>query len=309
MDTTEKRIFKIGTRGSGLALVQANWVKDTLTKAWPAHEFELVIIKTTGDKLQTAANAPTKLDKGIFIKEIEEALVDGSIDLAVHSCKDLPVEQPEGLKVIAYPPREDARDVLLLKEGLKLDALPDGGTFRTGSSRRILQLKEKFAQCEVAPIRGNIDTRLRKVREDKGSVGLMLAHAGLNRLGPDTSGFQIIPMESDVMVPAPGQGSLALEAREDDALAAEVLAVLNDTKTAFCVVAERAFLNAMGGGCQAPLGGWVTDAEKSGSLTFHSVFFESEDAVGVKHSLIVDDHQGWSLTRAEELGQEMAKKF
>jgi hydroxymethylbilane synthase len=237
----------IGSRGSQLALWQANWVKDQLSRQ--GHEVEIRIIKTTGDKMQNVALTQSGT-KGLFIKEIEEALLEGSIDLAVHSMKDLPTDQPAGLAVAAVPEREDARDVFIGQSGKEFSALPPGSRVGTGSLRRQSQLRRLRADLEIVPMRGNLDTRLRKL--DRGDCNaLVLAAAGVHRLGLReriTSYFA-----PDEICPAVGQGALAIEIGDQDAEVGEAVKSLDHPATHRAVRAERAMLRRLGGGCQVPI--------------------------------------------------------
>lgn len=244
----------IGSRGSQLALWQANWVRDRLAAA--GYEPQIQIIRTTGDKLQ---NVPLTSGgtKGLFIKEIEEALLGNSIDLAVHSLKDLPTDQPAGLCVAAVPEREDARDVLISKLGGKLSELPSASRVGTSSLRRQAQLRGLRRDIEIAPMRGNLDTRLRKL--DRGDCdALILAAAGVHRLGlRDRITAYFTPNE---MCPAVGQGALAIETRGDDKRAKQAVESLDHQPTHLSVRAERATLRGLGGGCQVPIAAYATFA-------------------------------------------------
>jgi hydroxymethylbilane synthase len=241
----------IGSRGSPLALWQANWVKDRLVSL--GHEAHIEIIRTTGDKFADVPLASSGT-KGVFIKEIEEALLEGRIDLAVHSLKDLPIEQPAGLTIAAVPKREDSHDVLVTRDGRRLGELPSGARLGTGSLRRQSQLLALRRDLKVIPVRGNVDTRLKKL--DRGDYdALILAAAGLVRLGLSdriTSRFS-----EDEICPAVGQGALAIEAREDLAGAAEIVHNLNHEPTFCATRAERTVLKALGGGCQLPLAAYA----------------------------------------------------
>ena len=237
----------IGSRGSRLALWQANWVKDRLQSL--GHEAQILIIKTSGDKLQSASLLASGT-KGLFIKEIEEALLAGQVNLAVHSLKDLPTEQPEGLVIAAVPEREDPRDVLVLKAGRSLRDLAAGARIGTGSLRRQAQLRALRPDLEMIPLRGNVDTRLRKL--DHGDCeALVLAAAGLKRLGL-ASRISSWLSESEVC-PAVGQGALALEASGKDANVLSAVRPLDHPPTHCAIRAERAMLLALGGGCQLPI--------------------------------------------------------
>ena len=241
----------IGSRGSSLALWQANWVKDRLAAA--GHEIEIQIIKTSGDKLQNAALAASGT-KGLFIKEIEEALLCGQVDLAVHSMKDLPTDLPEGLGVAAVPEREDPHDVLVSKDGQLLHELPAGARIGTSSLRRQSQLLALRPDLQMVPLRGNVDTRLRKL--DRGDCeALVLAGAGLKRLGfasRITSWFK----EED-LCPAVGQGALAIEISLGNAAVRKAVALLDHPSTHQAVRAERFMLQALGGGCQLPIAAYA----------------------------------------------------
>lgn len=241
--------IKIGTRGSALALAQANWVAAQISGRHPACRVELVIIKTTGDKIQDVPLAQIG-GKGLFIKEIEEALLAGQVDLAVHSLKDMPAEVPEGLILGAVPPREDCRDAFISSRYANLAEIPAGGRVGTGSLRRRVQLLHRRPDLEVVPLRGNVDTRLKKM-ETLGLDALILAAAGLNRLGLAHI-YRGCLAESD-MLPAVGQGALGLEVRAADHDLRELVAFLDDPLTHSAVTAERAFLARLEGGCVVPV--------------------------------------------------------
>jgi hydroxymethylbilane synthase len=249
----------IGSRGSKLALWQAHWVRDQLVSA--GLEIEIHIIKTTGDKLQafapgesvppsmaqTVAEAGTK---GLFIKEIEEALLAGEIDVAVHSLKDLPTQQPDGLALGAVPRREDARDVFITLNAQTLEGLPPGARVATSSLRRQTQLRAVRDDLVYVAIRGNLDTRLRKL-ERGDCEALVLAAAGVHRLGLTERITTYFSLEQ--MCPAVGQGALGIEIRADDAQTREAVHPLDDLATHQAVRAERAVLRRLGGGCQVPI--------------------------------------------------------
>lgn len=244
---------RIGTRGSPLALRQAREVAERLGRARPGIEVELVAIRTSGDRL-AAAHLATVGGKGLFVREIDEALLDGRVDLAVHSLKDLPAERPEGLALVAFPPREDPRDVLVAGGGRTLAALPAGARLGTSSLRRQVQLRARRPDVEVVPIRGNVETRLRK--HARGEVdALVLAAAGLRRLG--LLGEGMVVLEPDDMLPAIGQGTLGVEARADDAGVGRLAAAVDDAETRLAAVAERAFLEGLGGTCTTPLAAYA----------------------------------------------------
>jgi hydroxymethylbilane synthase len=253
----------IGSRGSALAMWQANWVKDRLASA--GHEITIKIIKTSGDKLQNAALAASGT-KGLFIKEIEEALLAGEVDLAVHSMKDLPTDLPEGLGVAAVPEREDPHDALVSKGGLGFEDLTAGARIGTSSLRRQSQLLALRPNLKVVPMRGNVDTRLRKL-ERGDCEALVLAGAGLKRLGfasHITSWFS----ESEIC-PAVGQGALAIEISMRNSAVGEAVAPLDHSFTHQAVRAERAMLEALGGGCQLPIAAYAK--HDSGKLNLTGV--------------------------------------
>jgi hydroxymethylbilane synthase len=239
------KAFVIGSRGSKLALWQARWIEARLREA--GRETRIEIIKTTGDTISDVALAQVG-SKGIFTKEIEEALLDGAIDLAVHSLKDLPTELPAGLALAAVPEREDPRDALV---GFRLADLPRGARVGTSSLRRSAQLRGLRPDLDIRDIRGNVDTRLRKL--DAGDFdATLLACAGLRRLGLDHRITEAL--EPAVMAPAVGQGALAIETRAGDRETIEAVGRLEHAETRSAVEAERALLEALGGGCQVPLG-------------------------------------------------------
>ncbi len=245
--------LRIGSRGSQLALWQANHIKDLLVSR--GHSVEIEIIKTTGDKLQEVTFAQVAAQsgttKGMFTKEIEDALLEGRVDLAVHSLKDLPTELPQGFALAATPPRVDPRDVLVSVKFSDLASLPQDAVVGTSSQRRRAQLKALRPDIEAVEFRGNVDTRLRKLGEGQVDA-ILLAAAGLDRLQKTEWVRQ--RMEPKDFCPAAGQGSLGIETRKDDAVTIEALRFLDDPDTRYAVTAERAALAALGGGCQVPIG-------------------------------------------------------
>lgn len=247
------RSITIGSRGSALALAQTNLIGRLLEEANPGIQVSIQVIRTTGDKMTAASLAQLASEtKGLFVKEIEDALTERTIDVAVHSLKDLPTELPPGLILGAVPVREDPRDALIGREPWSsLDELPLRARVGTSSLRRQLQLEHRRPDVRVYPIRGNVDTRIRKLQTEELDA-ILLAAAGLNRLGLEDKASFMFPV--DQMVPAIGQGALAIECREDDTWVLELLAPLEDPATRIAVTAERSFLGAMGGGCQVPLG-------------------------------------------------------
>jgi hydroxymethylbilane synthase len=240
--------LRIGSRGSQLALWQANHISALLRAE--GHSVEIEIIKTTGDRLQEVTFAQVG-SKGMFTKEIEEALAEGRVDLAVHSLKDLPTELPGPFALAATPPRVDPRDVLVSVRHANLAALPQGALVGTSSQRRRAQLKALRPDIEAIEFRGNVDTRLRKLAEGQVEA-ILLAAAGLDRL--EKTEWVRERLEPRDFCPAAGQGSLGIETRKDDAATIAAVAFLNDPETRFAVTAERAALAALGGGCQVPIG-------------------------------------------------------
>ncbi len=246
--------MKIGTRGSRLALTQANWVADRLKERHPRMTVEIVPVRTTGDRMQSVSLSVIG-GKGVFVKEIEEALLRGEVDIAVHSMKDMPCEIPEDLAIGAVPDREDPRDVFISGDGRQLDELKPGARIGTGSLRRGLQLRGLVPSVEVVPIRGNLDTRIRKIGREK-LDGIVVAAAGLRRMGWEGRATQFISVKQ--MIPAVGQGALAVEVRRADDATGEIVSLMNDPATSLAVTAERAFLAMLGGGCQVPVAGHAT---------------------------------------------------
>jgi hydroxymethylbilane synthase len=238
----------IGTRGSALALWQSNWVAGRLRDLHPGLTVELTIIKTSGDKFQEAS-LPT-IGKGAFTKEIQEALRAGAIDVAVHSLKDLPTAAPPGLVVWAYPERFDPRDAWIGRDGVRYTALPADAVIATGALRRTAQVKHRYPGATVEALRGNVDTRLKKLQAGT-MTGMFLAAAGLKRLGLERHITELL--DPKVFLPAPGQGSLAVEGRADAATGA-LLSRLDNPETRDQVTAERSLLATLEGGCQVPIG-------------------------------------------------------
>ncbi len=246
--------LRIGTRGSQLALNQTELVAGLLRRAHLDLQVDLQIIQTKGDLILDRALSRIG-DKGLFVTEIEAALLDGHIDLAVHSCKDLPSEVPASLILAAFPARADARDALISRHGLGLDRLPHAARIGTSSLRRACQLRRYRPDLEVVDLRGNVDTRLRKaLTHDYDAI--VLASAGLSRL--DLAGSVTEFLEPEIMLPAVAQGALGLECRADAAELIGLVAVLDDRATRWEVEAERAFLARLQGGCQVPLAAYAT---------------------------------------------------
>ena len=245
----------IGTRGSALARWQTDHVAGLLRAAWPGLEVAVQVISTQGDRVLDTP-LPQLGGKGVFTAELEIALRGGQIDLAVHSLKDLPTDDPDGLTIGAIPAREAVNDALVSRDGLPFTGLPHGATIGTSSRRRAAQLLYLRPALHMADIRGNVDTRLRKAHDPAGAYdAVILAAAGLLRLGFDAQITE--PLALDVMLPAPGQGALAVQCR-NDAATLSLLAPLNDTAARLAVTAERAFLAALGGGCSLPIAAYAT---------------------------------------------------
>jgi len=279
----------IGSRGSQLALWQANFIQDKLRAR--GFETRIEIIKTTGDKVTDAPLAQVG-GKGLFTKEIEEALLEKSIDLAVHSLKDLPTELPEGLILAAVPIRADARDAIV---GKKLQELPPGSVIGTSSPRRIAQLKRIRRDLKFEPIRGNLDTRLRKLDEGQYQA-IVLAAAGLTRLGWSGRIADVFPPA--VVCPAPGQGALGIETMPGGA-GYHACAALDHPWTRFAVTAERALLAELGGGCQIPIGAHAEIEDDK--LKLLGVVAAADG------SEIVQGRAEGDLTRPQAIGRELAK--
>jgi len=241
--------IKIGTRGSKLALWQAEWVKSAIQADHPGLTVEIVTIKTTGDKILDVPLARVG-GKGLFVKEIEEALLQSDIDLAVHSMKDMPAQLPKGLKIGAVPERENPQDVLISKSGKVLAELTWGSRIGTSSLRRSVQLKHRRPDFEILPLRGNLDTRIRKL-ETENLDAIVLAAAGMRRMNLENYISEYLDLS--VMLPAVGQGALCIEIRKDDPVIAVLVEGLNHPVTRIAVEAERAFLSRMEGSCQVPI--------------------------------------------------------
>ncbi|WP_411890084.1 hydroxymethylbilane synthase [Yoonia sp. SDW83-1] len=291
--------FNIGTRGSPLALAQAHETRDRLMAAFdlPQEAFTICVIKVTGDAIQ---DRPLKEigGKGLFTREIEEALLDGSIDIAVHSMKDMPVEQPGGLVLDTYLPREDVRDAFVSLHATGLDDLAEGATVGTSSLRRRSQLLARRPDLNVVEFRGNVQTRLKKLG-DGVAEATFLAMAGLNRLGlADVPRFAIEPED---MLPAIAQGAIGIERRGDDTRAAEMLAAIHDGPTGQRLAAERAFLAALDGSCETPIGGL---AELDGGILRLRGEILRTDGTAV----FSDDVTG-SIQDGVEMGRVMATKL
>jgi len=243
--------IKIGTRGSKLALWQANWVKTAFNQKFPQLDIELAIIKTKGDKILDVPLAKVG-GKGLFVKEIEEALLDCQIDIAVHSMKDMPAEIPQGLCIGAVPEREVPSDVLISKNHRPFSELSSGSLIGTSSLRRSAQIRHARSDIEIRPLRGNLDTRLKKM-ETENLDAIVLAAAGVKRLNLENRITEYL--DSEIMLPAVGQGALCIEIRENDSRIEPLVKALNHAATRATVLGERTFLNRLGGSCQVPIAG------------------------------------------------------
>ena len=289
--------IRIGTRGSNLALWQANWVKSALNQKFPHISIELEIIKTQGDKILDVPLAQVG-GKGLFVKEIEQALIDRRVDLAVHSMKDMPAEIPERLCVGAIPEREIPSDVLISKNGLKLSKLASGSIIGTSSLRRGAQLRHCRNDIVIKPLRGNLDTRLRKL-EAEDMDAIVVAAAGVKRLNFEDRITEYL--DEEVMLPAVGQGALCIEIRENDLPVSEMISTLDDSQTRTIVSGERAFLNRLEGGCQIPIAGHGKIENDRYMLT--GLVAE------VDGSRLIKDSISGPVEASENLGVELAERL
>jgi hydroxymethylbilane synthase len=289
-----RKLIRIGTRASLLAVTQSTWVKNRIEQHHPDTTVELVKITTKGDKILDVPLAKVG-GKGLFVKEIEDALLEKRVDLAVHSMKDVPAELPEGLEVAIVPEREIPQDAFISVRYNSIDELPDGAVIGTSSLRRKSQLACLRSDLTIKDLRGNLDTRLRKL--DKGEFdAIILAGAGLNRLGMQNRITALFT--ADQMLPAIGQGSLGIELRKDDTELLEGLQFLHHNKTATAVAAERAFLLRLEGGCQVPIGGHATvDGD---SLTLVGLIADIDGKVLLKEKI------SGPVASAEKLGEKLA---
>ncbi len=287
----------VGSRGSDLAVTQTKWVIDRLKEKNPNVDFEIQIIKTKGDRILDKT-----LDKiggkGVFVKEIELQLLEGNIDMAIHSMKDMPSVQPEGLKLSSVPKREDCRDALILKEGLNdIDDVPKGGRIGTGSKRRKYQLLRYRPDLEIVPIRGNIDTRIKKI-EDMNLHGIVLAAAGIKRLGLQDKISSYL--SEDILIPSPAQGVLAIEIKEGREDLERILKTISDEKSEIQAKAERAFMKGINGDCHIPMGA-ICNIEKD--EIYLNVLYGTEEG----EHLIIRSGKA-SVGEEEELGYKLANE-
>ena len=289
--------IKIGTRGSQLALWQAHWVQSAIQRMNPATVIEIITIKTKGDKI---LDTPLALvgGKGLFVKEIEEALLDRRIDLAVHSLKDMPADIPPGLCIGPVPERESPYDILISKSGLPLRQLPAGARIGTSSLRRAAQLLHHRPDVAILPLRGNLDTRIRKL-ETEDIDAIVLAAAGIKRLNLADKITEYL--DSSVMLPAVGQGALCIELRKDDARTAAAVAGLNHPETRAVVMGERAFLHRLEGGCQVPIAA-------HGNIK-NSTFSLQGLVTNLDGTVIVRDTLSGPAAESEKIGITLAERL
>lgn len=294
----------VGTRGSKLATWQTGWLIERLQEKQPDLKVETRIFTTQGDKIQDRPLQSVG-EEGFFVRELEEALLRGEIDLAIHSLKDLPHRQPDGLAVPATPGRVDARDALISKNGLSLDQLPENAKIGTSSTRRASQLRAFREDFRILQLRGNVDTRMRKLQEGIEIDGeqydaIILAAAGLDRLSRGGEITQRLPFK--VMLPAPGQGALAPECRADDRTVLGYLAQINEREAQTAVAAEKAFMAGLGGGCQTPVGCYAEVVFRKLVIRGFVGSVDGKRAIRVE---VTNDWEG-SLQQAAELGKRLA---
>jgi uroporphyrinogen III methyltransferase/synthase len=292
-----KKHIKIGTRGSKLALWQANWVKSAIENSREDISAELVIIKTKGDKILDVPLAKVG-GKGLFVKEIEESLLEGRVDIAVHSMKDMPAEIPQGLCIGAIPERENPKDVLISKSGKTFSELPRGARIGTSSLRRGAQLLHKRPDINILPLRGNLDTRLKKL-ETENLDAIVLAAAGVKRMNLEHRITEYL--DEDIMVPAVGQGALCIEIRENDPKIGTLISRLNHQDTRFVVMGERAFLNRLEGGCQVPIA--AHGKTQAGTFTLCGLVADIDGKTVFRESLSGPE------TESERIGVELAERL
>jgi hydroxymethylbilane synthase len=298
-----KKTIKIGTRGSKLALWQANWVKSALIAGHPLISVELVPIKTKGDKILDVALAKVG-GKGLFVKEIEEALLNGDIDLAVHSMKDMPSEIPKGLCIGAIPRRETPQDVLISRKRLLLSQLGPNARIGTSSLRRTAQLLHARSDLVITPLRGNLDTRLKKL--DGGDLdAIILAAAGVKRLGLEHKITEYL--DEKVMLPAVGQGALCIEIRGNDPEVESIISLLDHHETRTVVMGERAFLNRLEGGCQVPIAAYGKIEKNKFTLCGLVATVDGKTVIKETHSGQKDSSESIGVKLADRLIEMGAK--
>jgi hydroxymethylbilane synthase len=292
-----KKTIKIGTRGSQLALWQANWVKSALVQHHPEIEVGIEIIKTTGDKILDVPLAKVG-GKGLFVKEIEEALLNGRVDLAVHSMKDMPADVPEGLCIGAVPKRETPNDILISKNGKALCDLPAGARIGTSSLRRAAQILAIKPDFTIVPLRGNLDTRIKKLQSDQLDA-IVLAAAGVKRLNLADKITQYLDVK--LMIPAVGQGALCIEIRDNDPDIESLVSCLDHLETNRVVTAERAFLKRLEGGCQVPVA--AHGEIKDSMLNLSGMVAELDGSAVIKHKV------SGPVSQSEQIGINLAERL
>ncbi len=316
-ESPQEGVWTVGTRRSALATTQTRQILERLRRLRGGVSFTVREIVTRGDRIQDVPLAEVG-GKGLFISELEAALAEGRIDFAVHSMKDVPAQLAPGLLIAAVPAREDARDVLISRAGCTVSTLPANALVGTSSLRRSVQLRRLRPDLRILPLRGNIDTRLRKLA---GLDAIVLAAAGLRRMEWWTGGTalagqegaRVVPIAVSDMVPAAGQGALAVECREDDARLRELLGLLHDANTAACVAAERAFLDAVGGSCQVPVGAHAVFADDGRALQLTALVGAPDGSAAIRETLSGADP--FALGRAaakrvlEQGGAELLKRW
>ncbi|MDA2918183.1 hydroxymethylbilane synthase [Desulfobacterota bacterium AH_259_B03_O07] len=292
-----RQVLRIGSRGSKLALWQAEHIKSLIATKFPDIEIQLIPIKTTGDRLLDSPLSEIG-GKGVFIKEIEDALLRDRIDIAVHSMKDLPVILPEGLRIGAVAKRDDPRDALISNGGVSFKRLKRGARIGTGSLRRKTQLLNHSPDLEIVPIRGNVDTRLRKLQNGEFDA-IILAMAGMGRMGLIDEVTEAFPI--DFLIPAPGQGIIAVESRESDTEINDLIKEINHYETEIASVAERSFLEAIGGDCNIPAGCYASVIDDRMKIIG---FVASPDG----KDMIREETEGSKINH-QSLGKEVAKEI
>jgi len=297
------RQLKLGTRGSPLALFQANLVARLLREAHPDLLVDIRTVKTSGDRIQDRPLADVG-GKGLFTKEIERGLLDGDLDIAVHSMKDMETFLPDGLDIVAVLPREDPRDAFLSRDGASLDDLPAGARIGTASVRRQAQILHRRPDLAVVPFRGNVETRLRKLGEGEADATL-LAYAGLKRLEREDVITGVF--DTDVMLPAAAQGAIGVEARADDTAVLDLLAALDDSTTSLCIAAERAVLAALDGSCRTPIGAFATLDAGSDTVSLQGLVARPDGSE--LHRLAAAAPAVEAVAMATELGNRLRAKM
>lgn len=290
-------VLRVGTRQSRLALAQSEWVKARIEENHPDLRVELIHVRTSGDRILDISLSEIG-GKGLFVKEIEAELLRANVDLAVHSMKDIPAETPGGLRLVAFPEREDPRDAFLSTRYGSLDQLPEGARVGTSSLRRKVQVLCRRPDLELVPLRGNVDTRIRKMKSGEVDA-VILAAAGLKRLGLVSQIREMLPV--DQIIPAIGQGALGLEVRENDRDTVALLAFLNHRETEVTVRAERSFLKELQGGCQVPMGAFAR--LRGGELHLEAMVGEP-DGTRILRDRIQGDEES-----PDGLGIELARRM